>query len=347
MSQPLILMGLGHPLLDISSRVDKEYLEKFKVELGSVNLAEPFQLPIFEDLSQRRDVEFVPGGAAMNAVRVARWVSGNTMEVYFVGSLGDDEFGGILERALNRAGVISVFEYHDDKPTGTCACLIADGGERSLLANLGAAVDFSMQHIQSAAVLKAIEAAGIFYCEGFFLNTISSPANANLIGEHCVTHNKCFAFNLSAPYLCHIFKARWLELMPFIDIIFGSRIDVEAFAEANEWGAIEVQEIMRRIADMPKRNANRRRLVVITNGSASTFVATSDSVQSFTPLAVPPEEIVDTNGAGDSFVGGFLSQYALGLPIERCVAVGHLAAAEVIRHNGCTFSDQPPKLPAQ
>ncbi len=30
------------------------------------------------------------------------------------------------------------------------------------------------------------------------------------------------------------------------------------------------------------------------------------------------KEIVDTNGAGDSFVGGFLSQYVLKKPIGIC-----------------------------
>lgn len=341
--KPLQILGFGHPLLDISSHVDAEYLEKFKVPLGSVNLAKKEQLPIFEDLSQRRDVEFVPGGAAMNAVRVARWMSKGTIPSFFVGSLGDDEFGGILERALNKGGVSCIFEYHDEKPTGTCACLIVDA-ERSLLANLGAAVDLSLNHIKSKEVLDLIHKSDIYYCEGFYLNTVSSPQNVLLVGEHCLEKNKCLAFNLSAPYLCHIFKDRWNELMPYIDILFGSRIDAEAFAEVQGWDSKDMKSIMMMIADLPKRNALRPRLVVITGGSQETFVATKESFATYKPLHVPAEEIVDTNGAGDSFVGGFLSQYAIGLPIERCVHAGHLAAAEVIRNNGCTFGDVPPSL---
>jgi adenosine kinase len=343
-SLPPRIMGLGHPLLDIMSHVQQDYLERFNVPLGSCNLAAPEQLPIFEELSQRRDVEFVPGGAAMNTIRVIQWMGKGTVPTTFVGSLGDDEFGGILERTLTKAGVAPVFEYHEDKPTGTCACLIVDA-ERSLLANLGAAVDLSMAHVGSKAVAEEIERSTLFYCEGFYLNTVSSPQNALLVGQHCIDFDKCFTFNLSAPYLCHIFKDRWTEIMPYIDILFGSRIDAEAFCEANGWDMQDIKDIMRRIADLPKRNAGRPRIVVITGGSSETFVATREAVTSYTPLSVPPEEIVDTNGAGDSFVGGFLTYYVKGgYTLEQCVHAGHAAAAQVIRQNGCTFPEEPPKL---
>lgn len=35
------------------------------------------------------------------------------------------------------------------------------------------------------------------------------------------------------------------------------------------------------------------------------------------------DEIVDTNGAGDAFAGGFLGAYVAGKSIEEAVLVGH------------------------
>ena len=53
---------------------------------------------------------------------------------------------------------------------------------------------------------------------------------------------------------------------------------------------------------------------------------------------VPTRELlVDTNGAGDAFVGGFLAQLVLEKPIAECVRAGHYAARTIIQRSGCTF----------
>jgi adenosine kinase len=49
------------------------------------------------------------------------------------------------------------------------------------------------------------------------------------------------------------------------------------------------------------------------------------------------ELLVDTNGAGDAFVGGFLSQLVLEKSIAECVRAGHFAARTIIQRSGCTF----------
>uniref|UniRef100_A0A7S1QCP2 Adenosine kinase n=1 Tax=Neobodo designis TaxID=312471 RepID=A0A7S1QCP2_NEODS len=340
---PLCIVGFGHPLLDISSNVDKSFLKKYSVELGSCNLAEPNQLAIFEELSQRRDVEFVPGGACMNTVRVARWLLNRDI-CWFVGCLGDDEFGCILERALHRAGVKSVFQRHEVKPTGTCACLIVDR-ERSLLANLGAALELSMEHMAEEAVKAAMDSAGIFYLEGFFMNVVSSPTSSVTIGEHCVENNKVFAFNLSAPYLCLFFKDKLSAILPYVDILVGSIIDFEAYGESQGWDEKDMRTVVERVCALPKKNALRRRIVVMTNGAESTLVAVSGKpTREYQPLKIPEESIVDTNGAGDAFVGGFLSQIAKGRTLDQAIEIGHAAAATIIQHNGCTVPDTRPDI---
>jgi adenosine kinase len=45
--------------------------------------------------------------------------------------------------------------------------------------------------------------------------------------------------------------------------------------------------------------------------------------------------------AGDSFVGGFLSQLVLGKSIHDCVCAGNYAANVVIQRPGCTFPLKP------
>lgn len=61
----------------------------------------------------------------------------------------------------------------------------------------------------------------------------------------------------------------------------------------------------------------------------------------FPVIPIAKEQIVDTNGAGDAFVGGFLGQLVLGRSIEECVRAGHYCAHHVIQRHGCTFAPKP------
>jgi adenosine kinase len=60
-------------------------------------------------------------------------------------------------------------------------------------------------------------------------------------------------------------------------------------------------------------------------------------VEEFPVDPLPKELLVDTNGAGDAFVGGFLSQLLLGKGLDECVRAAHFAARVVIQRSGCTF----------
>ena len=84
------------------------------------------------------------------------------------------------------------------------------------------------------------------------------------------------------------------------------------------------------------------RKVIITQGKDSTVVAEGDSVIEYPVTPIDANLIVDTNGAGDAFVGGFLGMLALEQPLEKCVNVGHYAAGEIIKASGCMLPANPP-----
>lgn len=54
---------------------------------------------------------------------------------------------------------------------------------------------------------------------------------------------------------------------------------------------------------------------------------------------LPKEAVVDTNGAGDSFVGAFLSSIYQGHSIEVSINHGNHLARECVQRSGCTFPD--------
>jgi len=81
---------------------------------------------------------------------------------------------------------------------------------------------------------------------------------------------------------------------------------------------------------------------VVTSGPESAYVAEYDFVQekitfyeSSVPDIVDDTLIVDTNGAGDAFAGGFLSRFVKKAPLDECMRAGHWAAAVIIQTRGC------------
>jgi adenosine kinase len=95
-----------------------------------------------------------------------------------------------------------------------------------------------------------------------------------------------------------------------------------------------------KVAALPKKNENRPRTVIFTQGSKSTIVACNGVVTEYEVEPLAKEKLVDTNGAGDAFVGGFLSELVQGKDMEDCVKAGHWAAKYIIQQPGTTI-DQP------
>lgn len=351
----------GHPLLDMMATVEAGFLKDYNIEPGSVTLASPDQLGLFSRLLDefKGRVDYVPGGAAMNTARILSWMLPGS-QISYVGALGTDRFAEILKNALANAGVHQLFEECEGQPTGTCAGLILNK-DRALLANLGAATTLSLKHMQTEAVQAAIERAGVYYAEGFFLNTVSSPDNLLTVAQHAHQHGKLFCFNLNAPYLSMAFQGRIQLLMPHVDILFGSDEDLLTYAsvrwprdfDLSTLGSVvrphsrrqaTLVRALARISMLPTVTTGRARLVVATCGSHDTHVACGDRVRSYPVQPMAQEEMVDVNGAGDAFVAGFLAQYVVNHDESTSVLVGHASAQNCIRHNGAVVSGVPPPL---
>ena len=130
--------------------------------------------------------------------------------------------------------------------------------------------------------------------------------------------------------------------MPYVDFLFGNETEAASLAKAKGWldasgEPVSTEECARRAARFPKANGSRPRVVVFTQGSDSTCVACCENVTVFPVEALPREKLIDTNGAGDAFVGGFLSQLVQSKDVSECVRAGHYAAREIIQRSGCTM----------
>jgi len=333
-----VLCGIGNPLLDIQATVAKGYLEKYSLESNNQILADDSHVPIYNELVSWFPVDYFPGGATLNSIRVAQWLLGDKGKTVYSGAIGDDDFAKTLVNKVKEAGIEPLFYVQSELPTGTCAALISGQGHRSLVANLAAANTYKSSFL-SGETWSKIASADIYYSAGFFLTPPEGPECMEKIAKHAADNNKIYTMNLSAPFLCQFFKDPMHKILPYCDFIFGNETEAAAFAENNNISDTSIPEIAKHIAKLPKVNQKRKRFVVITQGAESTCVADSDgNVQEFAVTKV--DSLVDTNGAGDAFVAGFLSMLLQDKPINECVEAGHWSAGVIIQRQGCTFPEK-------
>ncbi|XP_042899992.1 uncharacterized protein [Parasteatoda tepidariorum] len=335
-----MLLGLGNPLLDISANTDHSFLEKYGLKPNDAILAEEKHVPMYKEMVENYNIDYTAGGACQNTMRVAQWILQQPNVFAFMGCIGKDEFGKILESKAKEAGVLVSYQYHDTLPTGTCAVVITDQGHnRSLCANLSAANCFSKEHLERPENQALIEKAKFFYITSFFL-TVSPPSIMH-VAEHASQFDKPLIMNLSAPFLSQFFKEPMMEAMPYVDILFGNEQEAVTFSREQNLGTENIAEIALKISELPKKNTARQRIVIITQGHEPVICAQDKVTTEYPVINIIPEEIVDTNGAGDAFVGGFLAQYVLGNALDVCIKCGIYAATECIKLSGCTMPDKP------
>lgn len=77
--------------------------------------------------------------------------------------------------------------------------------------------------------------------------------------------------------------------------------------------------------------------MVMTRGHQSIYVYRNSKIEEYHVPVISKDDIVDSNGAGDAFVAGFLAQLVKNKEILDCVRCGFWTSKEVIQQQGCNF----------
>ena len=329
-----ILLGLGNPLLDISVHADAEFLKKYNLNANDAIIADDSHLPMFEEM-RNMNPQYIAGGATQNSIRVAQWLLGTPKAVSFFGCVGADDNARILEEKANDVGVQVRYQVDPVEKTGVCGAVIT-GEDRMLVTYLGAALKFNVDFLMQNWDL--VEKAQYYYIGGFVFSV--SPESILKIAQHACENNKTLIMNLSAPFLCEYFVDPKIDIMQYVDILFGNEVEAAKFSELQGLKARTIQQMALEVTHLPKKN-DAKRVAIFTQGRGPTIMGVDDHASEHPINQIQKADIKDTNGCGDSFVGGFLSQLVQGKPIAECIRCGNFAASTVIKHFGCTYPDQP------
>jgi ribokinase len=260
-----------------------------------------------------------PGGKGANqAVAAARLGAA----VWFVGCVGDDPFARILTASLESAQVSTAHLRTATGPTGVALITITPDGENSITVAPGANNELEPQQLDEARELL-VDAVMVMQLE---------------ISDATVNHAVRVAGNAGARVLLNAAPAR-----PLPEEVIGA---ADPLIVNETEAAYYLQDTL--ASSEPGMAAQLRTLgaasVVVTMGAAGAFVVT-DAVAEHIPA--PAAMVVDTTGAGDSFVGALAAELAAGADLVDAARFGvRVSAATVGRPGAQTSFPKRADLPA-
>lgn len=326
------IFGAGNALLDISCDVTQEFLTKYEITEGNAILAEDKHLPMYPEMCAMDGVQYIPGGSTLNSVRVAQWAlkgmggDGNTSYISSIN--GSDNYGCIMKNALTSEGVTGVFYEGSEKATGTCAVAIPPSKDRSLVANLSAANDYDGDHLSSKDATALWQNAKVGYISGFWL-TVCPEGMVN-VARYFKEQGRPFGVNSSAPFVCQFFTEQLKSVLAEASYVFGNNEEMVVLSQSLNYNTEDLNEIAQRLV------SDYNLIAIITQGKDPVIVCSANgTINTYDVPLIESSAIVDLNGAGDAFVGGYLAGLAQDKSEAECASLGSYCAGTIIQRSGC------------
>jgi len=362
-----VLAAFGNPLLDIILREDCAALvEKYGLARDIAQEMDTMANGLHQEVMQRTDLEYSGGGCALNTARVFQWLSSSANSAVFLGGLGKDDGGTVLESLVRGDGVATAFAKQNDLPTGHCIALV-EGSERTLVANLGSANKYSIDDLWAGNNQALLENCKVIYVEGYFLS--HSPEASMELARFAQKHNITFVFNLCGEYVCEdiTYVENVLAILPFVDILFGNLSEFEVFIDTIE-AKLETSSIViknlramirsegvenldmkiENICESPVKSKSRSLIAVVTEGCEPVQCYSIGERLKTISVGVPrlpPSSVKDTIGAGDSFIAGFIFVLLREGSLRSCIEYAIWTAQKMIQQVGVTLPNTRPEPP--
>jgi sugar/nucleoside kinase (ribokinase family) len=233
--------------------------------------------------------------------------------VRFCGRVGDDLFGRFCLEEMGRTGIELEPVLVDPKTATGITVSISAGADRALVTRLGAIAELTVADVPEVA----FEDVSHLHVSGFFLQTGLRPGLPRLFHE---ARRRGITTSLDCG---HDPAGTWEgglgKTLAETDLFFPNEDELRAITRRD------------RIADALAPFTNVR--VVVKRGATGAACLVNGSLLE---VPAPAAEVVDTTGAGDSFVAGFLHAWLRGRSIQESLEYGVCAGTLSTRALGGT-----------
>ncbi len=236
----------------------------------------------------------VPGGGPFTSARALARLGADTV---FLGALSTDRFGRLLRETLVADGVdVSLAPATDAPTTLALAELDATGSARYRFYLLGTSAP-ALLPVDTAAVRAQPPAA----LHVGTLGLVLEPMADTLAGLICdlppdtlvLVDPNCRPTAVADPVA---YRRRLDAVLDRADVVKVSTEDL-AYLEPGHASAVDAARALRR---------EGHQTILLTDGGAAALAVHGGGVES---VPVPPVQVVDTVGAGDTFGGAFLAAW--------------------------------------
>ncbi len=306
------VLGFGAALVDLLACVDDNWIGEANVSKGGMNHVDEAMLRKL--LARTKNPQVVPGGSACNTIVGVAKLGGKAS---FLSKVGNDEFGELFARHLEKCGVENRMTK-SSLATGTVLSAVTPDAERTMFTFLGASNDFYASEISP----ELFDDVGILYLEGYRAYSeecfVKAAQMAHRFGAKVALDFGSFGVvNDCRALFEKLFAARE------IDILIANEEEAKAFTGLSEEAALE-------------RLAGICEVAVVKLGARGALIAADGKVfrvKSGTAKAI------DTTGAGDLWASGFLYGMLSGYSMECAGTLGSLVANEVVQVVGAQIPE--------
>lgn len=258
-----------------------------------------------EEKSARSNSYNTAGGGATNTALV---LSGSDMvgDVWIAGAIGDDERGRLVLDALEENGVNLALPTYDDISTTKIRAVITESKKPMYTHENTELPDFSPSDVPED-VWEQLDHVHM---------TTFHKDMALEFAEEAKERGLSVSLNPTQGY----FSTSFEDVVEIADLVQMNRQESEKFRERNGPLGTVVDDL-----DTD---------VVITHGPAGCTMHSQDGVVSHPGFPDYVDEVVDTIGAGDSFMAGLLASWLSGKELDICLEIANAHGAVSVTNIG-------------
>ncbi len=258
----------------------------------------------------RASIRARPGGSGANQ---AAWLSRLGTKARFAGRVGASDVEACVAE-LARFGVDARLGADPELPTGMLVTLVAEDGERSFLTDRGANARLGAADLPDSL----LDGVGLVHVSGYALFEPGPRAAVlRLMDRARAAAIPVTVDPSSTAFLREAGAEAFLGWTSGAAICFPNAEEAALLAGGD---ALDAQLVAL---------ARHYPLVVIKRGAEGAAAAASDGTR--VRVSAPPIQPVDTTGAGDAFLAGFLAARMRGLELRGCLEAGIEAGGQAAR----------------